>query len=84
MRKNVYNLALIGFGTVGRGFSEILIKKRRLLEDYGLEVKVVAICDIYWGSIYDPNGIDLSKALNLVESKREEKILTIVKIWKSL
>ena len=75
MRKNVYNLALIGFGTVGRGFSEILIKKRRLLEDYGLEVKVVAICDIYWGSIYDPNGIDLSKALNLVESKREEKIL---------
>jgi len=71
-----YKIALMGFGTVGRGFTEILFKKREWLrETYGLKAKIVAICDIYWGSIYDPTGLDEAKALELVEKTKEEKIL---------
>ncbi len=71
-----YKIALIGFGVVGRGFTEILIKKREwLLRKFGLKVKVNAICDIQWGSIYDPNGINIAEALKIVEEKREKKIL---------
>lgn len=60
-------LALIGFGTVGRGFSHLLLRKRDyLLSKYGLRAEVVAICDIKYGSVVSDAGIDLSKALDVV------------------
>ena len=54
-----YNLALIGFGNVGQGLAEILSKKAPLLrEKFDADVRIVAICDLYKGSIADPNGFD--------------------------
>ena len=40
-------IGLIGFGTVGRGFTEILVNKKAYLEEkYGISYRVVAIADL--------------------------------------
>lgn len=62
-------LALIGFGVVGQGLAEILInKKRDLAHSYGAEFQTVAISDNVKGSVYDPGGLSLGKALEMVKS----------------
>ena len=67
-----FKLAFIGYGTVGQGLSEILLEKKEMLsERYGLNYTVVAISDIMKGSIYNNNGLDLEKILNLVKSGKE-------------
>jgi homoserine dehydrogenase len=49
-----FDLAFVGFGTVGRGLAELLIEKRSLLERvYGVDWRVVAISDIKLGSVVD-------------------------------
>ena len=64
-----FDIAFIGFGTVGRGLADLLIeKKTELKEKYSLEYRVVAISDIKTGSILDDNGIDLKEALRLADS----------------
>lgn len=60
-------LALVGFGTVGRGLVEILLEKRQLLEDgYDYRPRVVAVTDLFHGSCYDPAGLDLQTLLDIV------------------
>ncbi|OLO38821.1 homoserine dehydrogenase [Alkalihalophilus pseudofirmus] len=62
------NLALLGFGTVGQGLAEIMLQKKDALKaETGWEGKVVAISDMMKGSIYDPDGIDIEKALAIVK-----------------
>lgn len=62
-------LALIGFGVVGRGFTDILIRKRDyLLSKYNLRVRVVGICDLKYGSVVNSEGLDITKALEVVRS----------------
>lgn len=64
-----HQLALIGFGTVAQGFVEILLRKDQVLrEDYGMEFTVVAITDPLKGSLYDPEGLDLSAVMNTMEA----------------
>ncbi|MFP4609126.1 MAG: homoserine dehydrogenase [Candidatus Aenigmatarchaeota archaeon] len=61
-------LAFIGFGVVGQGLAEILLKKEEMLKrKYDLEFEVVAISDMKLGSVYDPNGLDLKKVTDMVE-----------------
>ena len=63
-----FNLAFIGFGTVGQGLCEILVEKMEMLsEKYDFHYTVVAISDIMKGSVYDKNGLDLVKILDLVK-----------------
>ncbi len=58
-------LLFIGFGTVGQGLAELLIRKQGLLsKTYGLDTQVVGISDKIKGSVYKHDGIDLSEALN--------------------
>jgi homoserine dehydrogenase len=60
-----YKLALIGFGNVGQGLAEVLSKKAPLLrEKFDAEIRIVAICDIYKGSIANPDGFDPKALLN--------------------
>jgi homoserine dehydrogenase len=67
-----FNLAFIGFGTVGQGLTEILLEKKEMLsEKYGFDYDVVAITDIMKGSVYDKNGLDMKKILNLVKSDKK-------------
>lgn len=57
-----------GFGTVGQGLSELLVQKKEKLQDqYGFEVSVVGISDMHKGNLVNPEGIDLSAALEAVK-----------------
>ncbi len=63
-------LALIGFGTVGQGFAEILERKHwELQKKYGCDVKLVAISDPIKGSVFEENGINLNALLKEVREK---------------
>jgi len=69
-----YNLALIGFGNVGQGLAEILSKKAPLLrEKFDADIRIVAICDLYKGSIADPNGFDPQALLDHINEKGDLK-----------
>ncbi len=62
-----YKIGLIGCGTVGQGFLDILDKKADILKKkFGFEAKVVAISDKLKGSILAPKGIDIKKLLGLL------------------
>ncbi len=61
-------IAQIGFGTVGQGLLEIIqTKSKDLVETEGVEVRVVAISDFQKGSVADPDGIDIGRALEAVK-----------------
>ncbi len=63
-----YKIAIIGFGTVGQGFAEILDEKGNWFkEKYGLDFNVVAISDPIKGSVYAEQGLDLTKILSLTK-----------------
>ncbi len=67
-----YKIGLIGCGTVGQGFLEILRKKRKYLkEKYDFEVRVTAISDKLKGSLLIPEGIDLDRLLQLLGRKQK-------------
>lgn len=64
----VLRLAMLGFGNAGRAFARLLMEKQPEIADrYGYEIRVVAITTGSRGSLYDPEGIDLLKALEEVE-----------------
>jgi homoserine dehydrogenase len=67
----MYKLAIIGFGVVGQGLAEILIKNReRLKYEHGFEFSVVAVSDFNKGSAYNPTGLDLAKILYLAKANK--------------
>lgn len=69
-----YNLAFIGFGTVGQGLANLLLEKKQLLkEKYDFQYAVVAISDALKGSVYDPEGLELGKLLSLAKETSEIK-----------
>jgi len=69
-----YRLALIGFGNVGQGLAEILSEKAALLrEKFDVDIRIVAICDLYKGSIADPAGFDPKALLDHVTEKGDLK-----------
>ena len=67
-----FKLAFIGFGVVGQGLTEILMEKKDwLAEKYDFHYTIVAISDIMKGSIYDKNGLDMAKILDLVKKGKK-------------
>ncbi|MEM7433322.1 MAG: homoserine dehydrogenase [Pseudomonadota bacterium] len=59
-----FDLAIIGFGNVGQGLAEILATKHDLLRDrYDANIRIVAVCDLYKGSVANPDGIDPANLL---------------------
>jgi len=68
MAPRVWRIGLIGFGNVGQGFIRILVNKgSKLRERYGFEFKVVGIADPIKGSVFDPEGLDIVKVIELVD-----------------
>src|SRR3990170_3802023 len=64
-----HRIALLGFGNVGREFARLLLERRsELRRERGIEADVVAILTARHGSVEDPRGIDLRKALRLAEA----------------
>jgi homoserine dehydrogenase len=63
-----FRLVLLGFGNVGRAFARLLLRKRSLLEEtYGVTFSVTGIATGRHGSAIDPGGLDLERALQIVE-----------------
>lgn len=61
-------IALLGFGVVGQGLTEILEEKSKTLAgDTGFQAKIVAISDMMKGSIYNPDGLNAAEALRAVK-----------------
>ncbi len=59
---------IIGFGTVGQGFLELLIQKKETLKkEFGLEYCLVGICDMLKGSVIKNDGLDMEKVLSWVK-----------------
>ena len=53
-------IALIGFGTVGKGLCEILLSKKEYLKSkYGFEASIVAISDVLKGAVYCKEGLGI-------------------------
>jgi homoserine dehydrogenase len=61
------NIALLGFGNVGRAVAELLLRKQNTLrERHDMLIRVVGISTGRHGSAIDPDGIDLRTALDAV------------------
>lgn len=64
-----YKTCLIGCGTVGQGFLEILDKKSEYLSNtFNFETKIVAICDKLKGTLLIPEGINIKKLLQILSN----------------
>ena len=67
-----WKIGFIGFGTVGQGFAEILLEKKEMLKEmFGINYKVVAISDMLKGSVYNPDGLDIKKVLEMVKEGKK-------------
>ena len=54
-------IAMIGFGNVGHGFIRALEEKKDYFrKEMGLVFRITAVTDIRFGTIYDPEGLDLA------------------------
>ena len=69
-------IALIGFGVVGQGLAEILLKHgARIEKETGASFQVVAVSDMLKGSVHDPQGLDLAALLALVEGGQSLELM---------
>jgi homoserine dehydrogenase len=63
-----YNLALLGFGNVGRAFARLLLSKRsEMLSQYNITCQVTGIYTARHGAAIHPAGLDLEQALTAIE-----------------
>jgi homoserine dehydrogenase len=66
-----HKLALIGCGTVGQGFLEILQEKKKTLkEKYGFSALLVSVSDKMKGAVNAPMGIDIPLLLETLNEGR--------------
>ncbi len=67
-----HKICLIGCGTVGQGFLEILLEKNDDLRNkLDFEAKVIAICDKLKGTIVIPEGINIKKILQILSQGKK-------------
>ena len=72
-----FSVVLVGFGSVGRAFVRLLKQKRALLEnDYSLDIQISGIATGRHGMVIDPGGVDIDRALTLVESGGSLQVLS--------
>jgi homoserine dehydrogenase len=63
-----FRLALLGFGNVGRALARLLIRKEiELKKSYDITYKITGIATRLHGFAIAPEGLDVEKALELVE-----------------
>lgn len=80
-----YNLCLIGFGNVARALVRLLERKRGLLEsNYGITYSVTGIATGNHGFAVNPEGLDISQALEKVESGKSISPLSTFQVEDSL
>ncbi|MFN8384340.1 MAG: homoserine dehydrogenase [Anaerolineales bacterium] len=80
-----YKLALIGFGNVARSLAKLLIRKQDLLKSkYDVTFSFTGLSTGSHGFAVNPNGLDIQKALELVESKQSITSLSTIEVKDSL
>jgi len=80
-----YKLAFIGFGNVARALARLLERKRVLLKSkYDITYSITGIATGSHGFAVNPNGLDINKALELVESKQSISPLSSFDVQDSL
>lgn len=81
-----YKLALIGFGNVGQGLTQILRDRAEDLRTaYGISFRIVAVCDLMKGSVCDPDGLDPAALLAAVaDGGSLEQVQAKAKGWSPL
>ena len=78
-----HKIAILGFGTVGQGFTEILLNKKQYLkEKYNMEYDIVAVGDFAYGNCYNPQGLDIKKMLS--EAKEKKKFTKDLTQWDNI
>ena len=66
------NIALLGFGNVGKAFVRLLMEKRQeLLDQYALEVVVTGIMTNRHGACLDPNGLDENRLAEMMNEGQD-------------
>jgi homoserine dehydrogenase len=67
-----YHLALIGFGNVGQALAQLLERKREEIRSrYDITYTVTAIATHRHGAAIHPEGLDVPRALELINSGRK-------------
>ena len=80
-----YKLALIGFGNVARSLAKLLVRKQDLLKSkYDVTFSFTGLSTGSHGFAVNPNGLDIQKALELVESKQSIASLSTIEVKDSL
>jgi len=65
----IYKLVLLGFGNVGQALARLLLEKRSELQHcYSIRFMVIAVATGTHGRALNPNGIDLERALEIMQS----------------
>jgi len=76
-----YNLALLGFGNVGRALARLLKRKEAELQSrYDITFRVTGIATARHGSAVDPAGLDYIRAAGLVEAGESLSVLSKISI----
>jgi homoserine dehydrogenase len=80
-----YKLAFIGFGNVARALIELLDRKSEVLKDqYNITYSITGIATGRHGFAINPNGLDVKKALALVEAGQPVSSLSVMPVNNSL
>lgn len=80
-----YKLAFIGFGNVARSFVRLLERKRDLLKrEYDITYSITGIATGRHGFAVNPDGLDIQKALELVENGKSIRPLSTFEVDDSL
>src|SRR6188508_2868955 len=81
----IYRLALIGFGSAGQGLAQILRDHGdALARRYGVDLRIVAICTLRRGSLYDPAGLDPAALLEALSNDGHLRNLAGQRDWPPL
>lgn len=80
-----YKLALIGFGNVARALARLLVRKQDLLKSQlDVTFSFTGIATGRHGYAVNPDGLDIQKALELVESGKSISPLSTIRVDDSL
>ncbi|MBI5951759.1 MAG: homoserine dehydrogenase [Chloroflexi bacterium] len=79
-----YKLAFIGFGNVARALARLFLRKQGALEAQGITFSFTGISTGRHGCAVNPDGLDIVKALEFVESRQSINSLSLFPITNSL
>jgi len=80
-----YNLALIGFGNVARSLARLLVRKQDVLKSkHDVTFSFTGISTGRHGYAVNQNGLDIQKALDLVESGKSISELSVFPVNSSI